>query len=509
MGIDRRAFLRNAAIASAGLGLGSLLPRTAHAQSWGDLPSGASWPTPVKVLEIFCYSGLSQWETFWLMESAGAVNFNGFDQEVAELTWHCPASPSPTLESTLFGQDASGANVHWGPATKPLWRPDIFTRTRMVAIGHDQLAHALAIPLALTGHKLGNPRAAGMGAAVQHQQMSRAVRSVPYAYVIAPDDIMWEFTVGAAAANGSHPGYAQPLIVRIGDPAFLSLLNRTNMNPDSDALIRTYQAMEADRLRYQGHDPVRSTGFASYSSSVDSVLNAPALHTQLTSVSLTVPSTVPCASAHLNSSALPAAQNRVQTELDLATALLTTGGARYVCVIDRGPDREPGGTPYDLHYDDDTQPLARILSNNVFNLCQLLADKIDSNDPTKLHLDDTLIIIHSEFGRTIVRDPVQNGRNHWPYGYAAILIGGPSPNRSIVGRIDTMGSAFGTSAAMSPAFSPTDIRGALLLAAGVDPLAQENFGVGDFTPLIQATTASGQSGEDAIRANLQTNILGL
>jgi len=521
MSMNRRDFLRTTSVGAAALGLEAMLPRSAKAQTWGELPSG-NWPVPVKVLEIFCYSGMSQWETFWLMEGAGNTrNWLDFETDVANLSWHCTGGPASSTDSKLFGSDAGGTNVYWGPATTPLWRSDIFSRARMLAMSHDQPAHALAIPLTLTGHKLGNPRSAGLGAAVQHQQMSKAPRTLPYSYVIAPDDIAWEFTVGAATASGFHPGYAQPLVIRIGDPSFLAQLQRTQATAASDELLRTYQAMEADRLRYQGHDLVRSTGFSSYSGSLNSVFNAPSLYTQLQAVNLVVPPTLPCASAPpigspvpTPSNALPASLNRAKTELDLATFLLTSGGADYVCVIDRGPDRESGGTPYDLHFDTDTDPFARILSNNVYNLCSLLAERIASNDPTRINLDDTLIVIHSEFGRTPYRDMVPQGRNHWPYGYAAILIGGPIPQATqstsvIVGGIDAQGHALGLPGTTPKPYSPIDLRGAVMLAAGIDPMAQENFGVGDFTPLITATTSTGKSGEDAIRENLKTRILGV
>jgi hypothetical protein len=517
MSIDRRTFIRN--VAAAGAGIAGLLPRTARAQTWGTLPATSSWPTPSKILEIFCYSGMSQWETFWVMGNAGGgVNFQNFDQNVAELSWHCVSGPLPANQTNLFGTDAGGNKVYWGPATKPLWRSDIISRTRMVALQHSLPAHALAIPYTLTGKPLGNPRAAGMGSAVQHQQISQSPRALPYAYVIASLQLPWEFTVGAAAANGAHPGYAQPLVVRTGDTALLSQLQRGRMNAASDNLLRTYHAVENDRLRYQGHDPVRSTGFSSYSSSLSSVLNAPALYTQLNSVNLVVPAIQACASAHLksdpsgtNSSQLPAQPDDVQTELQLATSLLTSGGARYVCVIDHGLDLA-AGTPYDLHDDTDAVPLERILANNVFNLCSQLANQIDptGTDPTKLHLADTLIIIHSEFGRTPQPDTGSlHGRNHWPYGYAAILIGGLLPSTSaIVGGINSDGIAFGPGGSNSNPLSPTDIRGALLIAAGIDPMAQENYGVSDFSSLI-TQPVGGETGEEAIRENLKTQVLGL
>jgi hypothetical protein len=56
--------------------------------------------------------------------------------------------------------------------------------------------------------------------------------------------------------------------------------------------------------------------------------------------------------------------------------------------------------------------------------------------------------------------------------------------------------------------SPTDIRGALLIAAGVDPLEQENYNVSNFTSTIKSSVGL-LSGADALRQNLKTKILGL
>jgi hypothetical protein len=334
---------------------------------------------------------------------------------------------------------------------------------------------------------------------------------VPYAYVIASASLPWEFTVGAAAANGTHPGYAQPLIIRTGDATLLNQLQRSNATAASDDLLRTYQAMEQDRLRYQGLNPVRSTGFSSYSSSLDSVLKGLDLYNQLSSNPnlLVIPQTPPCTSTA--ASQLGVARNDVSTELGLATFLLTSAGARYACVIDHGIDLA-AGVPYDLHGDTPQAPFERILSNNVFNLCSLLADRIDPSpgtDPAKINLNDTLIIIHSEFGRTPQID--SGGRNHWASGYAAILIGGPAPlsgSNNIVGGINASGMAFGPGGQTSDPLSPTDIRGALLIAAGVDPLEQENYNVSNFTSTIKSSVGL-LSGADALRQNLKTKILGL
>src|SRR5262249_54187675 len=95
---------------------------------------------------------------------------------------------SPADEVTLFDAAPGVPDVLWGPATKPLWRPDIFNRSRMVVVAHTEQPHQTATPLTLTGHKLGHPRLAGKGSAIQHQWMSKSLRSVPYSFVLTPDD---------------------------------------------------------------------------------------------------------------------------------------------------------------------------------------------------------------------------------------------------------------------------------------------------------------------------------
>jgi hypothetical protein len=184
--ITRRALLAKAMLGAMSVGLGLALPREGTAQEWGPIPAGV-WPATYqgkKILEIFCYSGLSQWENFWVSEDmANVKNWRNFQPEVTALNWHnCGGVPSPSTEVLEFGTDSmatGGKKVFWGPATKPLWRSDIFSRARMVTISHNLQPHEAASPLGLTGRRLGNPRLAGLGASIQHRQMSLLPRIIP------------------------------------------------------------------------------------------------------------------------------------------------------------------------------------------------------------------------------------------------------------------------------------------------------------------------------------------
>jgi hypothetical protein len=97
------------------------------------------------------------------------------------------------------------------------------------------------------------------------------------------------------------------------------------------------------------------------------------------------------------------------------------------------------------------------------------------NDPTKLDLDDTLIILNTEFGRTPFPQEGSSGRNHHPYGYVTALIGGPitSAQRGVFGAIGPNGLASGDH------IKPSENRMAALLALGIWPFAPEGFAVSD------------------------------
>src|SRR5262249_374217 len=122
--------------------------------------------------------------------------------------------------------------------------------------------------------------------------------------------------------------------------------------------------------------------------------------------------------------------------LRLAAHLINhpTSPARYVCVVDSGiqPSQDAGG--FDTHQLD-CSPQATNVLHSLESLVSVIR-KPGDNDPSKLDLDKTLIIINTDFGRTPgAEGTTKKGRGHWPFGFPIILIGGPvsSANHGIYG----------------------------------------------------------------------------
>jgi hypothetical protein len=159
--------------------------------------------------------------------------------------------------------------------------------------------------------------------------------------------------------------------------------------------------------------------------------------------------------------------------LQAARHLLThpTEPARYVCVSDTGLYEASGGGGYDTHEDH-----AMDTARNFDNMLQALLAIINGpgeTDPTKLSLDDTLIILNTEFGRTPTAQD-RTGRNHHPYGYVTAFMGATitPAERGIFGAIGPNGRA-------TMAATPSENRIGALLSLGIWPFAPEAFAVSD------------------------------
>jgi hypothetical protein len=158
--------------------------------------------------------------------------------------------------------------------------------------------------------------------------------------------------------------------------------------------------------------------------------------------------------------------------LTAAAKLLThpTEPASYVCVSDTGLYEASGGGGYDTH-SDNARDTAVNFDHMLKNLLAIINGPGET-DPNKLSLDDTLIILNTEFGRTPGAQGA-DGRNHHPYGYVTAFIGGPTV-RGISGAIGPDGQA-----ASSMYATPAQNRIAALLALGIWPFAHEGFAVSD------------------------------
>jgi hypothetical protein len=151
-----------------------------------------------------------------------------------------------------------------------------------------------------------------------------------------------------------------------------------------------------------------------------------------------------------------------------------------------------GGGGYDTH-EEMTFTQARNLKNLLVNLIERI-NQPGEGDPTKIDLDKTMVILNQEFGRTPGAQDGGFGRNHWPYGYAQVYIGGPITKQQsgVYGSIAESGRAeiFTT---------PTENRIAALLAMGIYPFDQASFSNSD---------VEGLSNDGAAIASATRRVLG-
>src|SRR5687768_600645 len=248
------------------------------------------------VLEIFLYGGLSAWETLYLVEEYGRptdpqyanqqfYTFGGTGtSSVYRANVDCGFSTSDTMRP--FANDALGMAVKIGPFARALWdRSDITSRMRLLVQRHDLEPHEAAIPLALTGKRVGVPTMAGLGAHIQryHTERGGTTRQSPYSYVLATGAIPGD-NIFAAVTTGAHPGTARPLRIKIDGAERLSeLLSRPATGSPTeraqyDALLGVYVEQYRRKLRWQGQgDILRSPQFNELASAVSSVENSDAV----------------------------------------------------------------------------------------------------------------------------------------------------------------------------------------------------------------------------------------
>lgn len=487
----RRRFLTGLGAGGLGMAAGlGLRTRSAYAAPfWGDYPEYAlpSLLPPEKqaknVLEIFLYGGLCPWETFYVVPEYGKPDdpsfanqqwwtFQSGSNSVQNVFNNCYGDAAPDLLSE-FVTDENGQMVYLGPFTEPLRaRSDIRERLRVHVVSHTLEPHEAAIPYAASGYRLGHPKLAGVGTAVQHYYQAHAGINTgePYAYVLfSPGDFPTD-NLRAASAVGQHPGSSRPLAIKVqNNTAFIEALKRKTvgeLRPEFDALTNHYLSQYRRRMTRPPTDfPVRSQTLDDYQFSVDTLQQTEAL------VDILEPQYFQGTSGSFCGQS--ANTNHPQMGLKLAAHLLTRPNtlARYVCVFDGGLIPASGGGGYDTH-NGHIKDSGRNLMNVFTNLAAIINEP-DEDDPSKLNLDETLVVINTEFGRT---PGPQNGdgRNHHPYAYTTVMFGGPvgPEQQGIVGGIGPSG--FATSA-----LQPAETRAAILSALGIFPFAPESYATSD------------------------------
>jgi hypothetical protein len=492
--VKRRTFLSLSAAGAAAAVAGPLFRRRSYAAPFGSTPDGAQdvmLPEEVRatsVLEIFLYGGLSAWETLYMVEEYGRPDDPDFpDQQfytflgsgggssVEAALADCQFPGSEPLGQS-FATDALGADVKLGPFAYPLrQRADLTDRMRLLVQFHTLEPHEAAVPQSLTGKPVGQPSAAGLGTHIQRYLVDNEGagdpgRQAPYSYVFAIGGFAGD-NVSAAAATGMHPGVARPLLIKIDNAErFAELLSRSEVGQENrgryDQLMDAYVAQYEDRLRWNGTgEAVRSARFTDLSQAVTTVGGVDAI-AGVTDASLFV-ERPGAACGDSRGRDIPG------MSLNAARHLLThpTEPARYVAVSDIGLFEASGGGGYDTHTDN-SHDTARNFHNLLANLSAIV-NQPDENDPTKIDINRTLIILNTEFGRTAF---AQNGsgRNHHPYGYVTAFIGGPitAAQRGIYG-------AIGPNSLATQYITPAENRVAALLAMGIWPFSPEAFAVSD------------------------------
>ena len=480
--MQRRTFIKSAGVAAAAGAAFSVLkhPRRADA-AWGDWPADkldAQVPgarQAKSVLELYMYGGMNAFDTFYTVPSWGMGQerfLNAYYPESVQRFGSCGFAGDLELTEP-FAEDGNGETIHLGPWVSPIrLRKDIVERMRIIVQRHDLLPHEGANPYALTGSRLGSPRLAGVGASIQRHFLEQpgGLRATPYAYVLYPGVEFPTDNVLAASAVGFHPGSARPLSVTVGPNSQLSALlgppavsgRRAQVAAAVDHYLRAYQ----QRIRPGGKGaPTRAAERNNYEFAHFARNGAD----QLQSV-LSADLFQPISGSTCNDGS---DVDRPYMQARRAANLLTRaeGRARYVQWIDGGlmPNGSGGHDTHDNHVND--------ASRNVTHTMQALVDIINApgeGDPNKIDLDETMIVINTEFGRTPHRQG-QDGLNHWPQGMVNVLIGGPitKAERGVYGAI-TEDEGFAQTWV-----SPAENRMLVMMALGIYPFSSQTFAVGD------------------------------
>jgi hypothetical protein len=496
--LKRRDFLKGAAVAAAGASAAggvSLLSEKEARAAFGDVPDGGDKAMiPVEsraesILEIFLYGGVSQYESFYCVTDYGKDAGEGWYSFLNTGELNAAVKSCGWTGSLLqpFANDANGKLVNFGPYVRPLRdRADVMDRVRVSITKHDLEPHEGAIPLALAGRNLGHPALAGLGSHIQRYFLDRNKDPgrAPFSYVLRSSSIdsIPTDNIRSAIAIGMHPGAARPLSLKIDAAGDLtSLLSRPAVGASRaqyDALMQNYMNQYYGRMKWKGTgNPLRNARVGDLAAAANSIAHTDAISAVLDSKYF---ANIPGSACGDSDPTDPMKMN-----LNLAAHLIThpTAPAKYVCIIDGGLEPADGGGGYDTHFEN-SHTQSRNLSNTLTHLMNVI-NKPGENDPSKLDLDKTMIVLTTEFGRTPYKQGDQ-GRNHWPYGFPIVFIGGPvkKANSGVFG-------ACGPDAKATLFSSPTENRLAALMALGIWPFAQESYNVSDVpnaTTEIEAAT---------------------
>jgi hypothetical protein len=137
---------------------------------------------------------------------------------------------------------------------------------------------------------------------------------------------------------------------------------------------------------------------------------------------------------------------------------LVEAGVRLVHVNWVRHDNGPGGQGYDSHRNHLEWARTELLPPTDAAFAALIEDLHDRG-----LLDETLVIVMGEFGRTPRFNPA-GGRDHWPNCFSVMLAGGGIRGGQVYGSSDRIGAL-----PTSNPVSPQDLTATLYHCLGVDP----------------------------------------
>ncbi len=486
MAISRRTLLRGGAGVLAAAAA-SRLPHSWAANGLTDrtVPGRG---TAYNVLEIFFAGALSHRETLWVERPDEApvlrriaqltpVGNPILDPSGAPADWRAwlPAPAAYQGNSHQLGSTATGA-VHLGPCGEALVRPlsaggKLADRLRVIATGHDFDVHEQAQEYMFQGAPFGSDRGAGTAAVIArhsgtpsfvftHSQMNDARSSAR-----------------AAAASGRHGPGSKPFVIEYDNPSGVGRLGAAR-SATRDALSSFYRNDYDTALTFANRagltDPrARSTAFDAYDAALGGAQASPRFVSAMSRLTA--------------SSGNSLWDNGTRRAIHASVDLLAGGQSRYCCVVDAGyvGDSFGGFSRYDSHSVTDMDVHAAVHTGNALNVLRTLYEEVDAGN---LDLSTTLVVLNTEFGRTFSgSQSLGNGSHHCYRGFAVAMLGGPINTATLVGDLPfTSADDAGPFERDNPALatggllsgkpvSGTDLRAAVLMAAGVHPIQPDVF----------------------------------
>ena len=153
----------------------------------------------------------------------------------------------------------------------------------------------------------------------------------------------------------------------------------------------------------------------------------------------------------------------------LMTRRLLEKGTRFVQINYRGPDKTKGHSMWDMHGDVRGQSISKDLPILCRDIDQGISALIKDLKQRSM-LNDTLIVVTTEFGRTCMRQNLAGkktknlGRDHWPNVYSTLLVGGGIKGGLTYGQSDD----FGYEVDQSTKVHVHDLQATILHTLGID-----------------------------------------